>query len=196
MRKTVMALLAGLMMMGAAGAAHAEMKTYKIDADHTTVGFTVRHMFTNQKGVFRKFSGAIQLDAKNGIIGAGKVVVETASVDTGHAKRDGHLRSPDFFNVKKYPAMTFVIHQSRKIGSDLEVTGELTLLGVSKVITLKGRFLGVGKDPWGNVRAGLTAHTRINRKEFGMDFNKMLDTGGLLIGDQVDINLEVEAIQQ
>ena len=196
MRKTTMALLAGLMLMGAASAAQAETKTFVIDDTHTTVGFTVRHMFTNLKGVFHHFSGALELDTKNGTVAAGKGVVEIASVDTGHEKRDGHLQSPDFFNVEKYPTMTFVVKQSRKVGDDLEISGDFTLLGVTKPVTFKGRFLGVGNDPWGNTRAGLTASTRINRKDYGMDFNKVLDTGGLLIGDQVDINLEIEAVQK
>jgi polyisoprenoid-binding protein YceI len=193
MRKTILGAIAAFLML--VPAAHAEMKTFMIDADHTTVGFSVRHMFTNLNGSFGSFSGAITLDAKNGIIGAGKVVVETDSVDTNHAKRDGHLKDEDFFNVKKFPTMTFVIHQSRMIGDSQEVTGELTLLGITKSVVFKTKFLGVGKDPWGNTRAGLTAHTRINRKDFGMDFNKVLDSGGLLIGDQVDITLEIEAIQ-
>jgi len=193
MRKTILGAIAAFLML--VPAAHAEMKTFTIDADHTTVGFSVRHMFTNQTGLFETFAGAITLDTKSGIIGAGKVQVETASVSTRHPKRDGHLKTEDFFNVEKFPAMTFVIHQSRKIGDSQEVTGEFTLLGVTKPVTFKTKFLGIGNDPWGNTRAGLTAHARINRKDFGMDFNKLLDSGGLLIGDEVDITLEIEAIQ-
>jgi len=193
MRKSIMALT-GLLMLAMVPVAHAEMKTFTIDAGHTSVGFSVRHMFTNLTGQFGSFNGAITLDTKTGIIGAGKVVVETQSVDTRHEKRDKHLRSEDFFNVAKYPAITFVIHQSRMTGATQEVTGAFTLLGVTKAVVFETKFLGVGNDPWGNTRAGLTAHARINRKDFGMDFNKMLDTGGLLIGDMVDITLEIEAI--
>ncbi len=196
MRKIVTILFAGMMLMGVASAAQAEMKTYVIDPDHSTVGFGVRHMFTNLKGQFHHFSGAFQLDAKNGIIGSGKAVVETASVDTGHVKRDKHLKSPDFFNSAKFPAMTFVIKKTRQAGKNIEVAGDFTLLGVTRPVVLKARFLGVGVDPWGNTRAGLTAVLRINRKDYGMDFNKVLDSGGLLIGDQIDINLEIEGIQK
>lgn len=196
MRKTVLAALAGFLLLAAAPAAHAELKTFLIDKDHTTVGFSVRHMFTNQTGLFRAFEGAITMDPKTGVIGSGKAVIETASVDTRHEKRDGHLRDTDFFNVEKFPTMTFVITQSRLTGGSMDVTGELTLLGVTKPVTMTARYLGVGKDPWGNTRAGLSATGRINRKDFGMDFNKVLDSGGMLVGDLVDINLEVELIQQ
>lgn len=194
MRNTFLAVLAGLFLVAAP--AHAELKTFAIDKDHTTVGFSVRHMFANTTGRFNSFDGAITMDPSNGVIGSGKAVIETASVDTRHEKRDGHLKSPDFFNVEKFPTMTFVITQSRLVGDSLDVTGELTLLGVTKPVTLKAKFLGVGKDPWGNTRAGITANGRINRKDFGMDFNKVLDSGGLLIGDEVDLNLEVELIQK
>lgn len=189
-------LVAGIALLALAPQALAESQTFAIDPDHTTVGFTVRHMFTNLNGQFNNFNGAVTLDPKTGQVTAAKAVVETASVDTRHEKRDGHLQSPDFFDVKKFPTMTFTGKQFKQGADGTEITGDLTLLGVTKPVTLKTRFLGAGKDPWGNVRAGLSGHTRINRKDFGMDFNKVLDTGGLLIGDEVDINIEVEAIAQ
>lgn len=189
-------LLAALAVLALAPQAWAESHTYVIDPDHTTVGFTVRHMFTNLNGHFNAFNGALTLDPKTGRISAVKAVVETASVDTRHEKRDGHLRDTDFFNVKKYPTMTFTGREFKQGAKGTQITGDLTLLGVTRPVTFQARFLGAGKDPWGNVRAGLTAHARINRKDFGMDFNKVLDTGGLLIGDEVDITLDVEAIAQ
>jgi polyisoprenoid-binding protein YceI len=189
-------LVAGIAVLALASPALAESQTFKIDPDHTTVGFTVRHMFTKLNGQFDDFSGAIAMDPKTGAITAVKGVVETASVDTDHEKRDGHLRSEDFFDVKKWPTMTFTGKEFKQGPDGMEITGDLTLRGVTKPVTLKTEFLGAGKDPWGNTRAGLSGHARINRKDFGMDFNKVLDTGGLLIGDQVDINIEVEAIAE
>ncbi len=174
----------------------AQAATYMIDADHTRVGFTVRHMFTNLSGSFKTFSGSMQMDTKAGTISAIKAVVETASVDTHHQKRDSHLRDADFFDVKKHPSMTFTGKQFKKSGGKIEVTGDFTLLGVTRPVTFTTEILGEGKDPWGNVRAGLTAYAKINRKDFGMDFNKVLDTGGLLIGEEVTIVLEIEAIRK
>lgn len=195
-RSFLAAGLAGLAIAVLASPAAAETQTYAIDPDHTTVGFTVRHMFTNLNGQFNTFNGAIALDPETGRVSAAKGVIETASVDTRHEKRDGHLKSEDFFDVKKHPTMTFTGREFTQGPDGTEIKGDLTLLGVTKPVTFKTRFLGAGKDPWGNTRAGLTAETRINRKDYGMDFNKVLDTGGLLIGDEVDITLEIEAIAQ
>jgi len=190
------ALLAALATVALASPAWAEVHTYQIDPDHTNVDFTVRHMFTNLNGRFDSFNGTFVLDPKTGAVTAAKGVVETASVDTRHEKRDGHLKSPDFFNVEKFPAMTFTGKVFKQVEGGTEITGDFTLLGVTKPLTLKAKFLGAGADPFGNTRAGLTATGRINRKDFGMDFNKVLDSGGLLIGDEVDITLQVEAIQK
>jgi len=190
------ALLAALTAVALATPAWAEVHTFQIDPDHTTVGFNVRHMFTNLHGQFNSFNGTFQLDPKTGAVSAAKAVIETASVDTDHEKRDGHLKSEDFFNVEKFPAMTFTGKVFKQVDGGTEITGDFTLLGVTKPLTLKAKFLGAGADPWGNTRAGLTATGRIDRKDFGMDFNKVLDTGGLLIGDEVDITLEVEAVQK
>ena len=195
MRKALGALaLAGTMAM--ATPAMAEVHTYMVDPDHTTVGFSVRHMFTNLHGQFNNFSGTFQMDPDTGQVTAVKAVVETTSVDTDHEKRDNHLRSADFFNVEKYPAMTFTGKVFKPVDGGTEITGDFTLLGVTKPLTLKAKFLGAGADPFGNTRAGLSASGRINRKDFGMEFNKVLDSGGLMIGDEVDINLEVEGIQK
>jgi polyisoprenoid-binding protein YceI len=196
MKRVSTAVVTAMAVLALASVASAEPGTFKIDPDHTNVGFSVRHMFSNLNGRFGAFDGAVTLDPKTGQVTAAKGVIQTASVDTRHEKRDGHLKSPDFFDVAKYPTMTFT-GKSFKQGPDgTEITGDFTLRGVTKPVTFKTKFLGAGPDPWGKTRAGLTAHARINRKDYGMDFNKVLDTGGLLIGDEVDINLEIEAIQQ
>jgi polyisoprenoid-binding protein YceI len=176
--------------------AWAEVHTYQIDPDHTEVGFTVRHMFTNLHGRFDSFSGSFVLDPTTGAVTAAKGVVETKSVDTHNDKRDGHLRSPDFFDAQKFPALTFTGKVFKEVPGGTEVTGDLTMRGVTKTVTLKTKFLGAAQDPFGNTRASLSASVRVNRKDFGIDFNKVLDSGGLLIGDDVDIDLEVEGIQK
>lgn len=196
MKRIRTALLAVITVLALAPQAMAETKTYTIDPDHSNMGFTVRHMFSNLEGRFGTFSGAISLDPKTGQVTAAKGVIETASVDTRHAKRDGHLKSPDFFDAAKYPTMTFT-GKTFKPGKDgTEITGDFTLRGVTKPVTFTTKFLGAGPDPWGNQRMGLSAHARINRKDFGVDFNKVLDSGGLLIGDEVDIDLEIEGISK
>lgn len=194
MKSVRTALFAVLAVLVLAPQAMAESKTYQIDPDHSNMGFTVRHMFSNLEGRFGSFSGAVTLDPKTGQVTAAKGVIETASVDTRHEKRDGHLKSEDFFDVKKYPTMTFTGTSFKQTPEGTEVTGNLTLHGVAKPVTFNTKFLGAGKDPFGNERMGLSAHARINRKDFGMEFNKVLDNGGLLIGDEVDINLEIEGI--
>ena len=196
MKKLGTMVLGTLLALTVATAAQAEMATFKLDPDHTTVGFKIRHMFSNVQGNFAKFDGAFQLDPKTGMVGGINGAVETASVNTQHVKRDGHLRNPDFFDVEKHPTMSFKSKDVKKVGDHMEVSGDLTLKGITKPVVFKVEFLGVGSDPWGRVSAGLTATTRIDRKDFGMDFNKVLDTGGLLLGDKVDIILEIEAHQK
>jgi len=200
MTRTRAALLAALTAMTttlALGApAWAETHTYQIDPDHTDVGFTVRHMFTNLHGRFDSFSGAFDLDPTTGAVTAAKGVAETKSVDTRNEKRDGHLKSPDFFDAEKFPALTFTGKVFKKTADGTDITGDLTMRGVTKAVTFKAKFLGAAKDPFGNTRASLSATTRVNRQDFGIKFNKVLDNGGLMIGDDVDIELEVEAIQK
>jgi polyisoprenoid-binding protein YceI len=175
----------------------ASASTWNIDPDHSSVGFSIKHlMVSNVKGSFDKFSGAVDLDDKN--IAASKVsaTIDAASIDTRVQKRDDHLRSPDFFDVAKYPNITFVSKQwSRGAKGAMKVAGDLTMHGVTRKVVLNvAPFSKETRDPWGNTRRGTTATATINRKDFGIDWNKSLDTGGLMIGDQVDITLEIEMI--
>ncbi|MDH4228552.1 MAG: YceI family protein [Nitrospirota bacterium] len=188
---SAVALAMGLL---AAPVANAKDVEFMIDPGHTTVGFTVKHMFSNTTGRFDDFSGTLSLDPKTGVLSAVKGVVKTASVNTNHEKRDGHLKSPDFFNVEKIPTMTFVGKTFRQDGKKQVVTGDFTLLGVTKSVTWEIEFLGVGADPWGGTRAGFTATTTIDRKDYGMTFNKVLDNGGLLVGEEVSLRLDIEAM--
>jgi len=189
-----MAALLGL----AATDARAATERYNVDPDHSIVGFSVAHMVVSRTtGRFTDYVGFIEMDPEARTVKAIEAEIKTASVNTNHAKRDTHLKSPDFFNVEKFPAMTWKMKSYAKQGDQYVAKGDLTLLGITKEIVLTGTFNGVmPKDFGGNARAGFTAHGKINRKDFGMVWNKALDNGSLVVGDEVDINLEIEAIRQ
>lgn len=180
----------------AAAQAFAAMERYDVDLDHSTVEFRVAHMVVSKTtGRFMDYSGFIEMDPEAMTVKAIEAVIKTASVNTNHQKRDTHLRTADFFNVEQYPTMTFKMTSYRKTGDDYTAVGDLTLLGVTKAITLVGKFNGVTKDPWGNIRAGFTAEGKLNRKDFGMNWSKTLDSGGLVVGDEVAIKLDIECIK-
>lgn len=167
---------------------------YEIDASHSTVGFKIRHVVTKTSGRFTKFSGTIHYEP--GKPSAWKVTadIDPASINTDNEKRDGHLRSPDFFDTAKHPKMSF---KSVKVtdakGDSAKLHGELTMHGVTKPVVLDLEFTGAGKDPWGNEKAGFSARGKLNRKDFGIVWNKAVDNGGFILGDEVEINLEIEA---
>ncbi|TMB97662.1 MAG: polyisoprenoid-binding protein [Chloroflexi bacterium] len=179
--------------------ARAATERYNVDPDHSIVGFSVVHMVISKTtGRFKDYTGFIEMDPDAKTLKAIEAVIQTASIDTNHVKRDTHLRSPDFFHVEKYPTMTYKMKSYEKLGDNqYRAKGDLTLLGVTKEVVLTGTINGlVPKDPMGNTRAGFTAHGKINRQDFGMKWSKTLDTGGLVVGDDVDINLEIEVIKQ
>lgn len=173
--------------------------TWSIDPDHSSVGFKVRHlMVSNVKGSFDKHTGTVEIDDKD--ITKSKVVVtiDTASVNTNVQKRDEHLRSADFLDVAKFPTMTFVSKEVARAGQDrLKVTGDLTLHGVTRqvVLDVEGPTSEI-KDPWGNIRKGATATAKINRKDFGLHWNAVLEAGGVAVGDEVTLTLEIEMIRK
>lgn len=171
---------------------------WNFDTVHSTVGFSVRHlMITKVHGAFKKWSGSLLFDQANPTASKIDVKIETASVDTREEQRDAHLRSADFFDVEKYPEMTFDSTSIvAKGGDEYEVTGNFTLKGVTKPVTLQVEHLGMGKDPYGGTRVGFTAKGAINRSDYGLTFNIPLDGGGLAVSDKVDINLDVQAIQE
>ena len=175
----------------------AETAKWNLDHDHSTVGFQVAHMVVSKtNGKFTEYSGIVEMDPEAKEFKTIEAVIQTASVTTDHQKRDEHLRSPDFFDVQKFPTMAYTMKSYKKTGDEYTALGELTLLGVTKEITLVGTFNGVAQDPWGNTRAGFTAEGTINRKDFGMKFSKLLDNGGMLVGDEVKIKLEIEVIKE
>jgi polyisoprenoid-binding protein YceI len=176
----------------------ASASTWTIDPDHSNVGFKVKHlMVSNVKGSFDKHTGAVEINDKDITKSKVEVTIDTASINTNVQKRDEHLRSTDFFDVAKYPTMTFVSKKVDKAGKNkLKVTGDLTLHGVTRQVVLDVEPLSAeSKDPWGNIRRGTTATTKIDRKDFGLTWNKGLETGGVLVGEEVTINLEIEMIK-
>jgi polyisoprenoid-binding protein YceI len=178
--------------------AFAGATTWNIDPDHSNVGFKVRHlMVSNVKGNFEKESGVVEINDMDITKSKVAVSIDTASVNTSVHKRDEHLRSPDFFDVAKYPTMTFTSRKVAKAGKGkLKVTGDLTLHGITKQVVLDVDGPSKeSKDPWGNMRSGVTASTTINRKDFGLVYNAALETGGVAVGEEVTISLEIEMIK-
>jgi len=173
--------------------------TWTIDPDHSSTGFKVRHlMVSNVKGNFNKFSGTVDINDKDITKSKVDVTIDTNSINTNVQKRDEHLRSADFFDVAKFPTMTFVSKKVAKAGKDkLKVTGDLTLHGITKQVVLDVEGPSKeSKDPWGNIRKGATAATKINRKDFGLVWNAALETGGVAVGEEVIITLEIEMIRK
>jgi len=173
--------------------------TWNIDPEHSNVGFKVRHlMVSNVKGNFEKFTGTVDINDRDITKSKVEVNIDTNSINTSVQKRDEHLRSADFFDVAKYPEMTFVSKKVAKFGKDkLKVTGFLTLHGVTREVVLDVEGPSKeSKDPWGNIRKGATATTKINRKDFGLVWNKALETGGVAVGDEITITLEIEMIRK
>jgi polyisoprenoid-binding protein YceI len=177
--------------------AMAAVESYKIDPVHSTVSFTIRHLVSRVRGNFTELSGAIQLDRDNPAEAKITATIATASVNTANEKRDEHLRSPDFFDAEKYPAITFESN-GVKVHSAERVTlmGNLTMHGVTKPVSLDVTGLGFGSDPWGGFRAGFEAETTLNRKDYGIVWNSVLDTGGLALGDEVKVEILIEAIRE
>lgn len=173
--------------------------TWVIDPEHSSVGFKVKHlMVSNVKGNFEKYSGNVEIDEKDITKSRVKVSIDTNSINTNVKKRDDHLRSADFFDVVRFPTMTFVSKKIARVGKDtLKVTGDLTLHGVTKEVALDvtGPSQEI-KDPWGTIRKGATASGKINRKDFGLSWNAALESGGVVVGDEVTITLEIEMIRK
>jgi polyisoprenoid-binding protein YceI len=166
--------------------------TYNIDAAHSTVGFSVSHLVINTvKGKFDEFSGSVVVDGNQ--IQEAKGTIQTKSVDTGVANRDKHLRSADFFDVEKFPTITFAGKRVETKGTDPVLIGDFTMHGVTKEISLAVTVKGPIKDPWGNNRIGVQAKAKLNRKDYGLTWSKTTETGGLIVGDEIEIEINAEA---
>ncbi len=174
----------------------AESARWNVDLEHSTIEFRVTHMVVSKTaGRFMDYAGFVEMDAEAATFKVIEATIKTASVNTNHEKRDAHLRNPDFFDVEKFPTMTYKMTNYKKTADGYSAVGDLTLHGVTKEIVLTGNFNGVTKDSWGNTRAGFSAEGKLNRKDFGMVWNKTLDSGGLVVGDDVHLHLDIECIK-
>lgn len=171
---------------------------WKIDSSHSHVTFGVRHMMiSTARGRFGEVNGTVEFDEANPSKSTVNVQIEAASIDTRDAQRDGHLRSPDFLDAENYPTLTFVSKRVEKIDdSHGRIIGDLTIRGVSKEVVLNTEYAGQAKSPWGTTSAGFSAKTSINRKDWGLEWNGALETGGVLVGDQVNIDIDLEIVKE
>jgi polyisoprenoid-binding protein YceI len=180
--------------MAALSASAARGGTFELDTAHTTLGFGVKHLVVSTvHGKFNAFSGTIET-GDDGLPTKLEAKIDVASIDTDNADRDKHLRSADFFDAESHPAITFESTKVEKSGDGVNVTGNLTIRGVTKEVVLPLTLNGPITDPWGNTRIGLEGQTTINRKDFGLVWNKTLDGGGVVVGDDVKINVSTEGI--
>jgi polyisoprenoid-binding protein YceI len=174
------------------------MTTYTIDPAHSTADFKVRHlMISNVRGEFSGISGTVQFDPANPANSKVEAKIDVTTINTREPQRDAHLKSADFFDLEKYPEMTFVSKKVAGKDGEYTVTGDLTIHGVTKEVKLEVEGPGPEiKDPWGNLKSGASAKTKINRKDFGLMWNVALETGGVLVGEEIQITLELELARQ
>ena len=171
--------------------------TYKIDKSHSEAVFQVRHLVTKVRGRFTDFEGTVMIDEQQPERSSVDLTIQASSIDTAEKDRDTHLRSGDFFEVEKYPTITFRSKRVAKKGNEtFDVTGDFTIRDVTREVTIPVTHLGTAKDPWGNERVGFEAETTLNRKDFGLKWNAALETGGFLVGDEVRVNLSIQAVKQ
>lgn len=172
--------------------------TYKIDVPHSQMNFAVKHMmFSTVRGTFTKFDGTIVVDYDNPANSKVDVTIDASSVDTRDEKRNAHLHSSDFFEVEKYPNLTFKSTRiDFKSDEDFTVYGDLTIRGVTQPVAIEAELTGHGTNPWGADVAGFEGKTKINRKDFGLNWNTALEAGGVLVGDEIKITMELEVVKQ
>lgn len=171
---------------------------WQIDASHSGIHFSVRHLvIAKVRGQFSRWSGALVVPDGDFTKATVETVIDASSIETGVADRDAHLKSPDFFDVAQYPDITFTASRFEPRGDDEgRLAGKLTIKGITREVVLNVERHGHAKDPWGNQRAAFSARTSINRQDFGLTWNQALETGGLVVGDSVDLEIEIEAVRQ
>jgi len=172
--------------------------SWTIDPSHSEVTFSVRHMMiSNVRGRFEKFTGTVDFNEANPTLSTVDVQIEAASISTRDAQRDGHLRSPDFLNTEAFPYLTFKSKRIELVDAENgRIYGELTIRGITHEVALEATFNGISKNPWGKTAAGFSASTKISRKDWELNWNVALETGGVLVGDAININLEVEIVRE
>jgi polyisoprenoid-binding protein YceI len=170
---------------------------WEIDSSHSGIHFSVRHLvIAKVRGQFSRWTGAVVVPDGDFTKASVEAVVDASSIETGVADRDAHLKSADFFDVAQFPEVTFKAARVTPKGDDLRVVGELTIKGITREVTLDVEQLGQVKDPWGNDRVAFSAKTAIDRKDFGLTWNQVLETGGVAVGDRINLEIEVEAVRQ
>jgi polyisoprenoid-binding protein YceI len=171
---------------------------YDLDASHSRLGFAARHaMVTTVRGSFKVFSGTVHLDEDNPANSRAHVEIDAASVTTGNEDRDTHVRSADFFDVENHPTLVFDSTQAEKVGDDTyRLTGDLTIKGVARPVTVDFEFTGASVDPWGGFRAGFEGRATVNRKDWGLTWNVALEAGGILVSDKVKLEFDVAAVKR
>ena len=186
-------LLSGLLLVAASAGA----TTYELDPDHSSVEFKIRHLVGKVRGRFEKFSGTFDYDAKAPSAASASAAIDAASINTNVEARDKHLRSVDFFDVEKCPELSFKSTKAELSGGGKgKLSGDLTIHCVTKPVVLDIEVSSEGKDPWGNIRIAVTATAKLDRKDFGLTWNKALEVGSLLVGDDVEVTLELEGMQK
>jgi polyisoprenoid-binding protein YceI len=193
--KSLLALIALVGVLAVPAATQAG--TWNIDASHSNVDFKIRHFFSKVGGSFNDFAGVIHFDPADVSATTAELTIQATSIDTNNEKRDNHLRAEDFFFVEEYPTITFT--GSEVVpgdGDSFQLKGMLTMRGVEKPVVMDVEFLGAGPDAWGNTRAGFTATTTINREEWNVSWNNVMDTGSAVLGDDVEITIEIEAVKE
>jgi polyisoprenoid-binding protein YceI len=171
---------------------------WEIDGSHSSIHFSVRHLvIAKVRGQFTRWNGAVDVPDGDFSRASANIVIDAASIDTGVPDRDAHLKSPDFFDVARFPELTFVSRSIEPAGDDrFRLTGELTIKGETRLVTLDVEDAGRAKDPYGNTRAAFSAKTSVDRKDFGLTWNQALETGGVMVGDRITIEIEIEAVRQ
>ena len=171
---------------------------WEIDSSHSSVHFSVRHLvIAKVRGSFARWSGTVQAPGGDFSKATVTVTIDASSIDTGVADRDAHLKSPDFFDAAQYPELRFVGKRVQpRSGAEIDLVGDLTIKGITREVVLHVEQHGQAKDPWGNLRTAFSAKTSIDRKDFGLTWNQVLETGGVMVGDRVDIEAEIEAVKQ
>lgn len=192
--KTKQLALAALAAAALTGNVHAQSTTWTLDKTHSSVGFAVEHMVVSETvGQFNDFTSTIKSDKPDFSDVKGDIVIQVASIDTKEPKRDGHLKSADFFDAEKFPTIKFEIKQFQKLSKkDYKLVGNLTMHGITRSVTLNGKFAGIVKDPYGMTRTGIRISGEIDRYDFGLKYNAAMEAGGMVIGQKVEINCNIE----
>lgn len=172
--------------------------SWQLDKAHSSINFSVRHMMiSTARGRFEEFDGTFEVNEADPRQSKIEVQIQATSVNTKEAQRDGHLKSPDFFDVEKYPVIIFKSKRVEKAsGQNVRLVGDLTIKDITKEVALDVEYAGQAKSPWGTINAGFTAQTKINRKDWGLTWNVALETGGMLVGEEVTISIELELVKQ